>query len=82
MYIDSMARMNQYRRMTETIQRAIRESGLSLNEVGRRAGVDTGQMSRFMRDERSMTLPKIERLCALLGLELCPVEKGKKAKVR
>ena len=64
--------------MTETIQQAIREAGVSLNEVARRADVDAGAVSRFMRNDRTMTLPQIEKLCRLLGLELRPV--GKKGR--
>ena len=67
--------------MTQIIQAAVRDAtggGLSLNEIARRAGIDPGSMSRFMRNDRTMTLPQIEKLCGLLGLELRPVRrKGK-----
>lgn len=56
--------------MTRTIQRAIRRSGLTLNQIGRAAGIDSAQMSRFMRDKQSITIRKAEKLCRVLQLKL------------
>jgi transcriptional regulator with XRE-family HTH domain len=53
------------------LQRAIRECGLSLNELGRRTGVSQGQLSRFLRGDRTLTLPAAARVCRYFGLELC-----------
>ena len=53
------------------LQGAIRASGLSLNELGRRTGVSEGQLSRFLRGDRTLTLPAAARLCLYFGLELC-----------
>jgi transcriptional regulator with XRE-family HTH domain len=61
--------------MTKVIQDTIRDSGLSVLEVARRAGITQGQLSRFMRDERTLTLPAAEKVCRVLGLELRPVPK-------
>jgi transcriptional regulator with XRE-family HTH domain len=52
------------------LQDAIRSSGLSLNELGRRASVSQAQLSRFLRGDRTLTLPAAARLCAYFGLEL------------
>ena len=54
------------------LQNAIRASGLSLNELGRRTGVSEGQLSRFLRGDRTLTLPAAARVCLYFGLELCP----------
>jgi transcriptional regulator with XRE-family HTH domain len=51
---------------------AIRASGVSLNELGRRTGVSEGQLSRFLRGDRTLTLPAAARVCLYFGLELCP----------
>jgi transcriptional regulator with XRE-family HTH domain len=59
-------------RLTLTLQEAIRDSGLSLKALAERAGMDIGQLSRFMRNERTITLPAAAKLCAVLGLELKP----------
>jgi len=53
------------------LRQAIRESGLSLNEIGRRTGVSEGQLSRFLRGDRTLTLPAAARVCVCFGLELC-----------
>jgi transcriptional regulator with XRE-family HTH domain len=59
-------------RLTPALQEAIENSGLSLKALAERAEMDIGQLSRFMRNERTITLPAAGRLCAVLGLELKP----------
>jgi transcriptional regulator with XRE-family HTH domain len=56
--------------MVELIQQAVRASGVSYNEVARRAGLDSGQVSRFMTGRRDLTLSAASRLCDALGLRL------------
>jgi transcriptional regulator with XRE-family HTH domain len=58
-------------RLVAQLQQAIRDSKLSLNELGRRTGVSQGQLSRFMRGDRTLTLPAAARVCDYFGLELC-----------
>src|SRR5262249_18586366 len=58
----------------EYLQNVIRGSGLSLNELGRRTGVSEGQLSRFLRGDRTLTLPAAARVCLYFGLELRPQE--------
>jgi transcriptional regulator with XRE-family HTH domain len=53
------------------LQQAIRASGLSLNEISRRTGMSQGQLSRFLRGDRTLTLPAAARVCIYFGLELC-----------
>ena len=57
-------------RMTNTIRQAIVDSGVSIRQLARRADIDPAQLNRFMRLKQSMTLPKVERLCDVLGLVL------------
>jgi transcriptional regulator with XRE-family HTH domain len=57
--------------LVSQLREAIRESGLSLNELGRRTRVSEGQLSRFLRGDRTLTLPAAARLCDYLGMELC-----------
>ncbi len=47
---------------------AIRASGLSLTRLGAAAGVDPGQLSRFMRGERGLTLDSAGLICRTLGI--------------
>ena len=56
--------------VSEAVREAIRASGLSLLALAQRSGVDAGVLSRFMRDERSMTLETLDRLAPDLGVRL------------
>lgn len=52
------------------LRQAIRDSGLSLYELGRRTGIDSGRLSRFMREERDLTLAAAAKILDLLGLQM------------
>jgi transcriptional regulator with XRE-family HTH domain len=54
------------------LREAIAASGLSLNQLGEKSGVSDGQLSRFMRGERTLTMETASPLCRVLGLELRP----------
>jgi transcriptional regulator with XRE-family HTH domain len=65
------------RSMTQTLQEAIRSSGLPQMEIARLAGITSGQLSRFLRNERTLTLPVADKVCRVVGLELVPIKKRK-----
>ncbi len=52
------------------LQDAVRGCGLSLHELARRTGVSQGQLSRFLRGDRTLTLPAAAQLCLYLKLGL------------
>lgn len=52
------------------LQRVILESGMSLNQLGQQTGVSQGQLSRFVRGDRTLTLPAVDKLCRFFGLKL------------
>lgn len=56
--------------MIVELQTAIEQSGQSLNQLAQIAGVSSGQLSRFMRNERYLSLPAAGRVCEALGLHL------------
>jgi transcriptional regulator with XRE-family HTH domain len=56
--------------MIVQIQQAVRDSGLTLGELGRTTGVSAGQLSRFLRGERMLSLPATAKLCEALRLHL------------
>jgi transcriptional regulator with XRE-family HTH domain len=56
--------------LADQLRRAIGDCGMSLNQLAKATGVNKGQLSRFMRSERSLTLPAAAKLCAHLGLYL------------
>ena len=54
----------------DILRDAIRQSGMTLTDIAKEVGIDKGQMSRFNRGERSLTIPTAEKIGKLLGLEL------------
>ena len=62
--------------VVEELKRAIAQDGRSFNQLGRDAAIDPGQISRFVRGMRDLSLSAAGRVCRALGLELRP--KGKK----
>ena len=56
--------------LIDELQQVIKESGLSLNSIGKQAGVSQAQLSRFVRGERTLTLPVAAKLCVFFGLRL------------
>ena len=58
--------------LARQLRAAIRESGLSGNEIADRSGVSQSIISRFLRDERTIGLRTASKLAAALGLELRP----------
>lgn len=53
--------------LSEPLRQAIRDSRLSLQEIGRRAKVAPSQLSLFLKGERSLRLDTAERLALVLG---------------
>jgi plasmid maintenance system antidote protein VapI len=62
------------------LRKSIRDSGQSLNALAQECGVDSGQLSRFMREERSLTLESVEKLLRYFGLRVQPASDVKPAK--
>ena len=62
------------------LRQALSESPLSLNQLSARCGIDVGILSRFLRAERTMTLPTAARLAKVLGLELRAMKRQKRRK--
>lgn len=61
--------------VSESLKRAISESGLTPYEIAKRAGTSPQTVTRFLRAERGLSLVVIDRICLALGLELRrPVE--------
>jgi DNA-binding phage protein len=68
--------------LVEQLKDAIRGSGRSLTQLSKDCGVATPQLSRFMKGERTLTLPNAEKICRALGLHLAPVPEGPPPKQR
>jgi transcriptional regulator with XRE-family HTH domain len=52
------------------LRKAIRESGQSLQQLGRECGVGADRLSRFLNGKRGLSLDAAEKLCDTLGLRL------------
>ena len=50
------------------LQNAVKDSGLSLNQVAKDSGVSQGQLSRFVRGERMLSLVSAAKLFDYFGL--------------
>ena len=57
------------------LREAVVQSPLSLSQLGTQCGIDVSVLSRFVRGERTMTLPTAARLAEALGLELKPTKR-------
>jgi hypothetical protein len=58
------------RTVSDQLRDAIRDCGISVRQLGRRADVDDGQIHRFMSGERGLNLDTVDRIAGTLGLRL------------
>ena len=58
------------RTLSDQLRDAIRNSEKTQLQLSQEAGLDPGQLSRFMGKQRSLTLESAEKLCAVLNLHL------------
>lgn len=56
--------------VSTAVREAIAASGLSLREIARRSAVSHGQLGRFLRRERTLTLEALDRLAPVLKLKV------------
>jgi transcriptional regulator with XRE-family HTH domain len=56
--------------LSTRLRRAIKASELSLNQLGKQAGVEHSRLSRFLRGERDLTLDAAARLFEALGFKV------------
>ena len=65
-----MDRRYSKRSISDTLRRAIVESGLSHNALAQATGVTRASILRFVRGDQSLRLDKADLLAAYLGLTL------------
>jgi hypothetical protein len=56
--------------VSAALRKAIHDTGETLYRVAKDSGVPYATLHRFMRGERTVNLPTIEKLCVYLGLKL------------
>ncbi|OQB85185.1 MAG: hypothetical protein BWX88_02024 [Planctomycetes bacterium ADurb.Bin126] len=64
---------------SDQLRRAIRASRQSLVRIAAGAGINDGLLSRFMRAERGLTTPTLDKVCGYLKLELRMEQEGETA---
>ena len=56
--------------ISQQLRLAIENSGKTQLQLATEAGVQQGQLSRFMSGERSLNLDTVDKLCMVLELDL------------
>ena len=56
--------------LAEQLRQAIKTSGMSLNQLQKETGVGRDRLSRFVREERDLTVYAAEQICRVLKLTL------------
>lgn len=64
--------------MTDALRAAIDSSELSVSALAKAAGVDHGQVFRFLHGQRDLTLSTAEKLAAVLNLSLQASSTGRR----
>lgn len=59
----------------QRLRRAVLESDMSRYQIAKISGVSQAQLSFFVNEIRSLTLPVAAKLAEVLGLELRPKKK-------
>lgn len=57
---------------SDLLKAAIKIDGRSLNKIAQEAGINTAILSRFVSGQRGINASTLDRLVAVLGLELRP----------
>ena len=61
--------------ISQSLQEAMAQSGESLADIVRATGISNAVLSRFVRGERTLTLPTADKLARHFGLELVKRER-------
>jgi hypothetical protein len=64
--------------LTQILRRAILDCGETRYALGRRTGIDSAVLSRFVRGERGLSSDSIDTLVAALDLEVRPRRRRKR----
>jgi len=64
----------------QSLKQAIEKSEHTQSKIGELSGINKGQISRFMRDERTLTLESAAKIAETLKLELTQKKTRKQVK--
>lgn len=68
--------MEKQENIEQRLKRAVLESDMSRYRIAKLSGLSEAQLSYFVNDKRSLSLPAAAKLAKILGLEL--ISKNKK----
>lgn len=66
-------------KLSDQIRQAVNDSGVSRYAICKAAGIDQGTFSRFMRGKVGLSLPTLDALADVLGLNI--VATGKRPEI-
>jgi transcriptional regulator with XRE-family HTH domain len=66
--------------LLDDLRNAISKSGRTGYDLSRASGVTAGQLSRFMRGERGLSVETVESLADALGLEITLAPKRRRGR--
>jgi plasmid maintenance system antidote protein VapI len=69
--------MKKYEDIEQRLKRAVLESDMSRYKIAKLSGVSEAQLSYFVKEKRTLTLPAAAKLARILELELRPIKKGR-----
>ena len=58
--------------LNEQLRQLAFATGLSQRQISKRSGIDPSSISRWMRRERGLSVPAVERVAAALNAEIRP----------
>ena len=69
--------MSKCKNIEQELKRAVLGSAMSRYEIAKKSGLSQAQLSYFVNDKRSLTLPAAAKLAQLFNLELRPMNKSR-----
>jgi len=69
-------------KLSEQLREAILAGPMSRRQIALQLGIDEGQLSRFMNFKGGLSMEGIDKVAALLGLELKPIQRTRAKKGR
>jgi len=72
--------MAKQRTVSEQVRHEIKQSGLTRYEIAKQSGVEQSALSRFVSGERGLSTSSLDKLAAVLDLEIVKRVKKEKGK--
>jgi predicted transcriptional regulator len=77
--VNTMSEQRTTTDLAAVLREALDDAGLNPFQVSQRAGIPYAAIHGFVHNDRDMMLSTASKLCDLLGLELRPMQRSRKA---